>query len=496
MNRLLLASIMILPAMLPGSVQGETVIWAPPPLAAIIDEGLEQNQDIQSLQAQVEASRELIPFAGSLEDLRLGFAVLNLPTDSFDFNQEAMTQKQVFVAQKVPWFGKLDLRSQRQGLEATRQIALLEAKKLELARKIAFTYYEIGLTAKSLEINKRLTDMVSQLLRVAETRYASGMGLQQDVLQAQVELSKLLDEKIMLGKKRRILEDNINALLNRESFSSIKAPERPAYPALKLEVDLLQKQVLEDNPWLKVRLASIDRATVEIKLAQKDYWPDMDFKVAYGQREDSETGQERADFLSGSVVFKIPLWQKNRQDKKLSASKKKHEAALKAYRNLAATLPHRVDAIATEIADIQKNYRLYVDALMVQAEQWAHSALAAYEVGKVEFNTMIKARVRLLRLELQAERYLFQIYQKRAELEEVLGSTLKPPAPTDETAWDTRQRNVSGIGRTPAHTTNPAKNLPKGGERYEAFCSTDNSFGTHRSDSLDNRRDALADQPG
>ncbi len=465
MNRLLFAfaSILFLSAVLSGGAKGETTIWAPPPLAKIIEEGLQQNQDIQSLQALVEASKELVPFAGALEDPRLGIGLLNLPTDTFDFDQEPMTQKQVFVAQKVPWFGKLDLRSQRQGLEASRQIALLEAKKLELARKIAFTYYEIGLTAKSLEINKRLTDMVSQLLRVAETRYASGMGLQHDVLQAQVELSKLLDKKIMLGKKRRILEDNINALLNRASFSSIAPPERPVYPDLQLAVKMLQQQALKNNPWLKAKLADIDRAVVETKLAEKDYWPDMDFKVAYGQREDSQTGQERADFLSGLVVFKVPLWQKNRQDKKLAASKKKHEAALKAYRNLAATLPHRVDAIATEIVDIQKNYRLYVDALMVQAEQWAHSALAAYEVGKVEFNTMINAQVRLLRLELQAERYLFQIYQKRAELEEVLGSALKPRAPTDETAWDTRQRNVSGKGRTPAHTKNLAKNLPKEG---------------------------------
>ncbi len=496
MNRLLLVSILILPAMLPGRVQGETAIWAPPPLAAMIEEGLQQNQDIQSLQAQVEASKELVPFAGALEDPRLGIGFLNLPTDTFDFDQEPMTQKQVFVAQKVPWFGKLELQSQRQGLKASLLIARLEAKKLELARKIAFTYYEIGLTAKSLEINKRLTDMVSQLLRVAETRYASGMGLQQDVLQAQVELSKLLDEKIMLGKKRRILEDNINALLNRASFSSVAPPERPVYPDLQLSVEPLQQQVLKNNPWLKAKLADIELAVVEIKLAEKDYWPDMDFKVAYGQREDSETGQERADFLSGSVVFKVPLWRKNRQDKKLAASKKKHEAALKAYRNLAATLPYRVDAIATEITDTQKNYRLYVDALMVQAEQWAHSALAAYEVGKVEFNAMINAQVRLLRLELQAELYLFQIYQKRAELEEVLGSALKSRAPTDKTALDTRQRNISGMARVPSQTTNLAKNLPKEGKKYEPFCSTDNSFGTHRSDSLDNRCDALAGQPG
>jgi len=359
MNRLLFAGILVLSIGLPKSGLGETAIWAPPPLADIIEEGLKQNQDIQSLAARVEESKELVPFAGSLEDLRLGLRLLNLPTDTFDFDQEPMTQKQIFIAQKVPWFGKLDLRSQGQALKATQQIALLEAKKLELARQIASAYYELGLTAKSLEINSRLTDMLTQLLRVAEARYGTGVGLQQDVLQAQVELSKLLDEKIVLGKKRRTLEDRINALLNRESYTPVSPPSIPDYPNLELAVEVLEIQALRDNPWLKARLSEIDQAAVDIQLAQKDYWPDMDFSLAYGQREDSQTGQERADFLTGSVVFKIPIWQKSRQDRKLAASKKKREAALKSHRNLVDTLPHRIDALVTEIRDIQKNYRLY-----------------------------------------------------------------------------------------------------------------------------------------
>ncbi|OPX34464.1 MAG: hypothetical protein B1H12_09980, partial [Desulfobacteraceae bacterium 4484_190.2] len=68
----------------------------------------------------------------------------NLPTDSFSFNQEAMTQKKIFIAQKVPWFGKLSLREQGQALMASRQQAILDAKRLELSRKIATTYYEMG----------------------------------------------------------------------------------------------------------------------------------------------------------------------------------------------------------------------------------------------------------------------------------------------------------------------------------------------------------------
>jgi len=316
-------------------------------------------------------------------------------------------------------------------MKAIRQEAVLNAKRLELARQIASVYYELGFVASGQKINERLIKMLTQLLRVSETRYAAGQGLQQDVLQAQVEVSKLLDEQITLDKKRRMQEDRINSLLNRESFTPVIPPDNLPFPDLVLKEKKLQDRALKMNPWLKIKLAEIDQASVEVELAQKDYWPDMDFKVAYGQRDENEDGQDRANFLSTSVVINIPLWQKTRQDKKLGATKLRHKAASQAYQNLVNSLPHKIDALVSDIRNLQKNYKLIKDALIVQAEQWVRSSLTAYEVGKVNFNTTINAQIRLLRFELQSENYLFSLYKKRAELEEVLGTPLFYQNPPD-----------------------------------------------------------------
>jgi outer membrane protein TolC len=410
--------------LLPATGRATSPIWAPPALTLLIEEGLAQNKELKGLEDRLVSLKKEIPLAGSLDDPRLGVGLLNVPTDTFDFDQEPMTQKQIFIAQKFPWFGKLDLRSQRATLKAVRQKAILEAKRLELARKIADAYYELGFVGASLETNERLTDMVNQLLKVAETRYATGHGLQHDVLQAQVELSKLLDEKIRLERTRRTLEDQVNELLNRQVFTAVQPPQGLEYPNLSIEVGHLQKKALKENPQLKVRRTKIEIAAVEIELAQKDYWPDMDFKLAYGQREEDFNDRELPNFVSASVTLNIPLWQNKRQDSKLAVTKKNHEAAIKFYRNLLTVLPHRVDALVSEIHNMQKNYRLFRDALLFQAEQWAGSSLTAYEVGALEFNTMINAHIRLLRFELQTANYLFRIYQKRAELEEVLGGPL------------------------------------------------------------------------
>lgn len=402
----------------------EGPVQASQALSAIIAEGLQNNKELQGMEAELEALRHEIPYAGSLDDPQLGIGLLNLPVDTFDFNQEPMTQKQIFISQKVPWFGKLGLRSRKQAFRAVLQEAMIKVRQAELTRKIAVAYYELGFVADSLAINKRLTDLVGQLLREAETRYATGEGLQQNVLQAQVEQSTLLDEKITLEEKQRLLEDSINELLNRESFTPVAAPGRPALPESIPDLEALQQDSLKNNPWLGVRQAELAMAQTEIELAEKDFRPDMDFRASYGQREEDATGGDRADFFSATVMFTVPLWQKSRQQPKLAATRKQSEAAEKAYANLVATLPHQVDALVTEMRTNLENYKLYTDALLIQARQWAHSSLAGYEVGKVAFDTMIDAQIRLLRLELKAGRYLFDIYENQARLEEMLSGPL------------------------------------------------------------------------
>ena len=397
----------------------EVTDWMPLPLQNLVIEGLQQNRKLQSIKEEIDQLTAEIDYAGSLDDPRIGLGLLNLPTDTFSFNQEPMTQKQ-----KFPWFGKLDLKTKWAVVRAVEKKASLEAEQLLLAQQLTDKYFELVFVMNSLDTNRRSTGLVRQLLQVAETRYATGKGLQQDVLQAQVELSRLLDEKITLNKKQRTLENAINGLINRDSFQPL-SPDVSAIDALS---DGLSEIELESNwqgnPWLKIRQAKVDMAHLDIELARKNYWPDMDVKIAYGQREEDLNGRDLPDFVSGTVTLNIPLWKNSRQDSRLAAAKSRHQAAVKSYQNLIQTLPFQVDALVVEIKETIENYRLYRDGLLIQADHWAKSSLAAYEVDKVEFNTMLEAQLQLLRFGLQARRYQTVMLQKRAELDLVTGKIL------------------------------------------------------------------------
>lgn len=386
--------------------------------STLLDEAYDNNEGLLSMEENVRALRAEAPFSGSLRDPVVGIGVLNLPVDTFDFDQEPMTQKQLFASQKFPWFGTLDLRQQASELKALEADFQLRTKRLEIARNLADSWHDLGFVGKALEINANLQTIVLQVLRVAETRYGTGEGLQQDILAGQVKHSELIDERVNLESRERVVRAQIGSLLNRSGLFEDKGPISVEEPADIPERVLLNRISIQLNPLLQARKIAIDRAKVEVQLAEKAYLPDFDLRLAYGDREDNP------DFVSATLGLTIPLWQSTSQDSKLAAAQKRLTSAKKSLLGLRQTLPHSIERVLAQIEGAKDSYSLMGKELSVQAANLADASLAAYSVGKIEFNTMLSARIQLLRIQLKAERYKYQIYKKMAELEELIGTNL------------------------------------------------------------------------
>jgi outer membrane protein TolC len=398
-------------------------VWAPPALQQLITEALENNRLLQSKADLAKAFEKRIPAAGALPDPKIGFALQSIPTDSFAFDQEPMTQKQIFVEQTVPWLSKLDLRSEAAAADAWEKQAGLEAARLELARDVALAWYELGYVAESQQINDELTELMGRIRRDAQTRYGVGRGLQQNIYQAGVELSRLKDEAVRLENRRTTIEDRLHELTNRCEHASIDAPANLPEPGFVLSADKLAAQALEKNPDLKGMQARIQTARAQKQLAQKDYYPDFNIRLTYGQREEDRTGRDLPDFFSAAVAMDIPLWHKRKQSNAVAAASGNQFSAQNQYRDLRTRLPYRIKSLAAEINDTRRRYRLYTQELIPQAGQWARSAQEAYEVDRVAFDTMIEARIRVLKYRREASRLFYDIYQKRAELAAWIGGT-------------------------------------------------------------------------
>lgn len=397
----------------------------PYPLTILVDEAMNNNLEIASLAEKAHALRLEAPFAGSLPDPKVSLALSNIPTNSFDFSQEAMTQKQIAFSQQMPWFGTLDIKEQKAELMAEEQEAMVQAKRLEITRQIKDSWYQLGFTDQSLKVNTKLTELMNQILQIAENRYSTGKGLQQDILLAQVQLSELLDQQITLNSQKRQLQDRLGGLLNRESTFTEEATDIELPNNIEESADLLSSLALQKNPLVTARRIRLTAAELDIELAEKDYMPDMDFRLTYGQREDDPTtGRDRSDFVSAGITFSVPLWHKTRQDSIYDGSKKRLSSAKKSLHSLETSLPHTIDGQLASIHESYKSHQLFSKAITIQTSQLADSSLSSYAVGKVDFASMMNARIRLLKVELQIEQYKYRLYQKMAELEETVGYSL------------------------------------------------------------------------
>ena len=139
---------------------------------------LADNPGLASMKSRAEALAAIPSQKGSLPDPRLSLNVMNLPTDSFDFDQEPMTQLQFGLSQMLPFPGKLALRAGAAGHETTAARWEENEMRLKLARNVKTVWWNLFFTDRALEIVARNKALLRQLVDVAQTKYKVGKGLQ------------------------------------------------------------------------------------------------------------------------------------------------------------------------------------------------------------------------------------------------------------------------------------------------------------------------------
>lgn len=83
-----------------------------------IDAAVRDNPGLAEMRSRYQAMAEIPSQAGALPDPVLSFAAMNLPMDTFNRDQEAMTQMQLGFSQLFPFPGKRGLREQAAEFEA------------------------------------------------------------------------------------------------------------------------------------------------------------------------------------------------------------------------------------------------------------------------------------------------------------------------------------------------------------------------------------------
>jgi cobalt-zinc-cadmium efflux system outer membrane protein len=388
----------------------------------LIEEALQNNPEILAAKQKWEVFRERVPQARALPDPMLGLGITNLPTN-FSFRDEDMTMKEISISQMFPFYGKRKLMGEMAQNEAEAFSNEIQEKINRIIKEVKAAYYELSHVYRTTEVVQRNKRILEDFAKIAETRYAVGEGIQQDVLKAHVEISKMVDELIMLEQRRRALEAKLIALLNRPPESPIGKPEEVAFRKLAVTAEELQKTALDINPTLKAMKKMIEAKEKAYDLAKREYYPDFTFKFAYGQR-DNAPDMKRRDMLTGMMELNIPIFYKTKQDRKVAETKADVLSWEAQYRAMKNEVLFMVTDMATMVHQRERQYELYHTGIIPQASLQVNSAMSAYRVGKVDFLTLLDSQLTLYRYEIEYHQTITEYEKSLANLEAAVGKRL------------------------------------------------------------------------
>ncbi len=323
---------------------------------------------------------------------RLNFA--NWPTDSFQYSQEPMTQVQLGLTQAFPKGDTLKYRRQKRQAEARslHQLRDLRQREIILDTRLLWLdlFYASNARLKVIESQKAVTD----LIEIIEGKYATGQGTQQDVARSQLELSLLDDRLAEVDQKISILRAKLARRIGEEALTTSMPKQLPTlqHPSARSATE----DLLALHPAASVLAAKIETASKEVSIAGEQYKPGWSVNVGYGAR-----GGNRADFASVGVTMDVPLFTKNRQDRRVSAAKKKRQASRLSLEALLLDLKKQLHVSHANWKRLGKRVTLYQTIVVERAKETTEASLTSYQSGVSNFSELVRAQLAELETELK-----------------------------------------------------------------------------------------------
>jgi outer membrane protein TolC len=351
---------------------------------------------------------------GQLPDPKLLVSVWNVPVDDFSMKKEPMSQLRTGISQAFPRGDSLQYRRQRTEWLGRAETAATRNTRAEIRRDVRETFLELYYQERATRIIEQTRKLFEQLVDITRAHYASGRVSQQDVLQAQLELSRLDDRATRISEQR----DVQRAALSRWIGETAWQPIDEQFPVLSTVPERMTIEAsLSDHPAIKVASAKVEASQQGVREAREQYKPGFDVGVQYLKRFGNNTdGSDRPDQMAAMLTMDLPLFTEKRQDKRLSASQQEAEAAIHSREQMLRELQR---TLATDYARWQRlgeQESLYREHLLREASASAEAAVNAYQSGTNEFTTLMRARITELDVRLQDLRIRVDRAKSRARL--------------------------------------------------------------------------------
>ncbi len=393
------------------------------PLSDLLAEGEKNNPQIEAARHGFEAAKQVPTQVSTLPDpqFTLQHFSVGSPRPFAGYTNSEFAYIGLGVSQDIPYPGKLRLKGEIAKREADVSQQQIESVRRSVLAELKAAYFQLAYLSKTLAILQQDGELLKQVQQAADARYRSGMGTQQDLLQAQLQQTKLLREIAMHHLEVGKLEAQIKQLLNRPQDSpDIEAAELVEMPLVQTYAELLAAAEVQ-NPEIASAKKMIEKQSLQVDLARKDFYPD--FNVQYMWQRTDPT-QFRAYYML-SVGVRVPIYRGRKQRPELAQAEAEK---LRAGSELQAQSQQIAAELRGQYVQAQQTselLRIHREGLSPQSRSEFQAALATYQSNKQDFQALLAAFLDVLHFDEEYWQNVAEYETSIARLEQITGLSLR-----------------------------------------------------------------------
>ena len=391
----------------------------PTSLRELIQEAEEKNPQIAASFHTWQASRNVPKQASALPETQFSVQQFSVgsPRPFAGYSNSDFAYIGFGASQDIPYPGKRRLRARVAEHEADSMEAQTDSMRRTVVANLKMLYFHLAYIQQTLGVLQRSDALLTQVQEAAEARYRVGQGNQQDVLKAQLQHTKILQEIAHHHQEEGLLEAQIKQVLGRSQESADIVAESLTVRSLPYAAAELLQRAREQNPDVHSKQASIRQQDTQVELAHKEFRPDFNVGYTY-----EHTASQFKDYYMASFSVRLP--NRGRQRAALAEAEQNRERArqeldAESQRVLSEAQQQYVRAKTSE-----ERLKIYSDGLVPQSEATFQSALSAYQSNRQDFESLLSGFLDVLNLDLEYRNELVEHESALAEVERLTGVDL------------------------------------------------------------------------
>jgi len=400
--------------------RADALFEGPTPLEQLVAYAVGNNPDIAAARSKAEGLLWRVPQARSLDDPLLSTTVFLESIQTAAGPQDAMLS----LSQKFPWFGKRTARGEIAYRDAQVAFAELASVELGVVEQVKLAYYELYFIDQAITVYRELEPKIKDVISSTSSRYETNdpkVGLE-SVLQAEVTLHKLQITLAELEQARFKAVARLAKALHVPQDQALEIQTQLYRTTLPEQVDTLVAMVEYCHPQLEARRQAYARDDWSIALAQKNYWPDVNFGFNWNAIGSSGLSPvaNGDDAYSLMVGVNLPVYRGKREAAVQEAQYKTWQSAHQ-YEATSDTLRAQVEQLHAQAVEHDRVLRILNEDIIRKAQQAFDLSIEAYSVDRIGFQQLIDNYENLLRF--RVDHYLRTVRREQAiaQLERAVG---------------------------------------------------------------------------